>query len=141
MRALICAAVLAVATTTAVAAEPLTFNYTYSNLSRRQRDQLWSQSVAEWKEYSATHADAQPKKECNTTVAGGKSYTFCNMTVSYYDNPNSWVPITLNWDYDVLPGEKARCLVFVLAAPPTRRCLSIEGGIEFVQTWDHGTWQ
>jgi hypothetical protein len=141
MKAILAGALLALTATTAMADEPHTFNYTYSNLSRQQRDQLWSQSVAEWKEHSATHADSQPKKECSTTVAGGKSYTFCNMTVSYYNNPNSWVPITLSWDYDVLPGERARCLVFVLADPPTRHCLSVEGGIEFVQTWDHGIWR
>jgi hypothetical protein len=138
MRTTLCAAMLALVTTTAGADEPHTFNYTYSNLSRQERDQLWSQSVAEWKEYSATHADSQPKKECSTTMVEGKSHTFCNMTAGY---AKQWDSITLNWDYDVVPGARVRCLNFVLTAGAIRRCLSIEDGIEFVQTWDHGTWR
>jgi hypothetical protein len=129
---------MALMITTAGAEEPYTFNYTYSNLSRQQRDQLWSQSIAEWKEYSATHADGQPKKECSTTSAGGKSYTFCNMTAGY---GKGWDSISLNWDHDAVPGARVRCLNFALTVGLGRRCLSIEDGIEFVQTWDHGTWR
>ncbi len=123
----------------AVAAETaLAFNYTYSNLSRQQRDQLWDQSVADWKEYAGTHADAQPKKECSTTISGGKSYTFCNMTAGYR---KGWDSITLIYNSDAAPGVRLRCLNFVLPTAVRRRCLSIEDGIEFVQTWNNGEWR
>lgn len=137
MRSILCAAMLALAITTAgaeeaVAAETsLTFNYTYSNLSRQQRDQIWDQSVADWKEYSGTHADAQPKKECSTTLSGGKSYTFCNMTAGY---GKGWDSITLIYNSDAAPGVRLRCLNFVLSTAVRCRCLSIEDGIEIVQT-------
>jgi hypothetical protein len=50
MKAVLAGALLALVTTTAGADQPRTFNYTYSNLSRQQRDHLWSQSVTEWKD-------------------------------------------------------------------------------------------
>jgi hypothetical protein len=42
MQTIMAAAMLALTVTKAGAEEPHTFNYTYSNLSRQRRDQLWS---------------------------------------------------------------------------------------------------
>ena len=132
--AIVSAAVLAIACGT-VHATDLTFQYTQSGLTKPELGQIRRESWAAWQAYVATHPEVRPRKEC-ISVVSGRNYTLCETSAV---DATDWQSAFLIYDSDAVPGIRLRC-ISIPTQEPKRRCLSINDGIEFVQTLRNGGW-
>jgi len=128
--AIVSAAVLAIACGT-VHATDLTFHYTQSGLTKPELGKIRRESWAAWQAYAAIHPEVRSRKEC-TSVVSGRNYTLCETAAD-------WQSAFLIYDSDAVPGIRLRW-ISIATQEPKRRCLSINDGIEFVQTLRNGGW-